>query len=410
MPATNPSRTPDLSVLKLDERARSKNSSRWILWLGGLILCALAAYGVVFAMRKEKIPEITLAVAHKGREGIRQELLNASGYVTPRRRATIASKITGLVTHVFAEEGARVFEGQTLATLDGSDARPRMRSAEADRDAAAAALEDLEVNLANATKDSHRAEELYKVGVGSQQSLDQTLTAAASLHARIELVRQQIEAAVARVNVAKQDLEDTIVRAPFDGLVVSKDAQVGEIISPVSAGSGFTRTGIATLVDMKSLEIEVDVNEAYISRVQPGQAVLAVLDAYSDWKIPARVRIVIPSADRQKATVKVRISFDKLDARILPDMGVKVTFLGDPAKNERTLANAILIPREAILGEDGKQIVYKYVDGHVERCPVTVGASHGNEQEIVAGLSEGDQVATQGLSQLRNNTEVKVKQ
>jgi RND family efflux transporter MFP subunit len=410
MMATNPSRTPDLSVLRLDERARSKKSSRRIVWLSGLILSALAVYAAVFAMKKQQVPEIMLAVAHKAGKEAAPELLNASGYVTPRRRATIASKITGLVTHVFAEEGVRVSEGQTLAALDGSDARLRMLSAQADRDAAAAALGDLEVNLANAKKDAHRAEELYKDGIGSQQSLDQNRTAVASLQARIELVRQQVDAAEARVNVARQDLENTIVRAPFDGLVVSKDAQVGEMISPVSAGSGFTRTGIATLVDMKSLEIEVDVNEAYISRVQPGQTVFAVLDAYPDWKIPARVRIVIPSADRQKATVKVRISFDQLDPRILPDMGVKVTFLGDPAKKERTLADALLIPREAIVDQDGKQIVYKYVDGRVERCAVTVGASRGDEEEIVAGLREGDQVATNGLSQLHNDADVKVKQ
>jgi RND family efflux transporter MFP subunit len=410
MLATNPSRTPDLSVLRLDERARSKKSSRRIVWLSGLILSALAAYGAVFAMKKQQVPEITLAVAHKAGKEAAPELLNASGYVTPRRRATIASKITGLVTHVFAEEGVRVSQGQTLAALDGSDARLRMLSAQADRDAAAAALGDLEVNLANAKKDSHRAEELYKDGIGSQQSLDQNRTAVASLQARIGLVRQQIDAAEARVNVARQDLENTIVRAPFDGLVVSKDAQVGEMISPVSAGSGFTRTGIATLVDMKSLEIEVDVNEAYISRVQPGQTVFAVLDAYPDWKIPARVRIVIPSADRQKATVKVRISFDQLDPRILPDMGVKVTFLGDPARKERPLTDALLIPREAILDEDGRQIVYQYVDGHVERRAVTVGGSRGDEEEIVAGLREGDQVATNGLSQLHNDADVKVKQ
>jgi RND family efflux transporter MFP subunit len=409
MPAIDPSRTPDLSVLRLDERVRSKHRSRSVRWLGGVILSALTVYGVVFAIRKQPIPEITLAVAHQGGAEARPELLNASGYVTPRRRATIASKITGLVTHVFAEEGSRVSEGQTLATLDASDARLRMLSAHADRDAAAAALGDLEVNLANAKKDLHRAEELYKDGVGSQQSLDQNRTAVASFEARIELVRQQIEAAEARVNVARQDLENTIVRAPFDGLVVSKDAQVGEMISPVSAGSGFTRTGIATLVDMKSLEVEVDVNETYISRVQPGQAVLAVLDAYPDWKIPAKVRIVIPSADRQKATVKVRITFDKLDPRILPDMGVKVTFLGDSEPSEAALGNAILIPREAILAEGGEQIVYKYVDGHVERRPVTVGALRGDEQEIVAGLRDGDRVATGGLSALRNDAEVKVK-
>src|SRR5262249_22717307 len=149
-----------------------------------------------------------------------------------------------------------------------------------------------------------------------------------SYEARIALVKEQIHAAEAKIQVAQQDVDNAIIRAPFAGMVVSKDAQRGEIVSPVSAGGGFTRTGIATIVDMTSLEVEVDVNESYIARVQPGQKVTATLDAYPDWQIPAKVRTIIPTADRQKATVKVRISFDKLDPRILPDMGVKVSFLG----------------------------------------------------------------------------------
>ena len=225
--------------------------------------------------------------------------------------------------------------GQVLATLDDADARARLTSAGADRDATAAALGDLRVNLANAERELWRMEALRARELVSQQDRDQARMAVDSLRARIELASAQVSAAEARIRVAQQDLDNCTVRAPFAGVVVSKDAQVGEMVSPVSAGGGFTRTGIATIVDMDSLEIEVDVNESYIARVKPGQPVTAVLDAYADWQIPAKVRTVIPTADRQKATVKVRVAFDRLDPRILPDMGVKVTFFGEEASSSR---------------------------------------------------------------------------
>jgi RND family efflux transporter MFP subunit len=254
---------------------------------------------------KGKTPVVEVTTVRAGEPG-RPALLNASGYVTPRRRATIAAKITGRVNEIFAEEGMRVEPGQILATLDDSDARARLISTRADREATAATLADLRVNLANAERDRRRMEELWKEGGVSEQVVDQARTAADSLRARIALAEEQVRAAEARISVTQQDLDNTIIRAPFAGIVVSKDAQRGEMVSPTSAGGGFTRTGIATIVDMNSLEIEVDVNESYIARVKPGQAVTAALDAYPDWKIPAKVRTVIPTADRQKATVKVR--------------------------------------------------------------------------------------------------------
>ena len=259
-----------------------------------------------------------------------QTALNASGYVTPRRRATIAAKITGRVTAVFFDEGTRVKVDQLLATLDDSDDKRALDSAKADRDVAQAAIADLEVQLRNAEIELRRAQPLHDAGIQSQETLDNARTAADSLKAKIDLAKQQVVASGARIQVAQQNLDNCTIRAPFDGIVVSKDAQVGEMVSPISAGGGFTRTGIATIVDMNSNEIEVDVNESYIARVVEGQAVRATLDAYPDWQIPCKVRTVIPTADRQKATVKVRISFLKLDDKILPDMGVKVAFLEEP--------------------------------------------------------------------------------
>ena len=328
--------------------------------------------------------------------------------MTPRRRATVAAKITARVNEIYAEEGMRVEVGQILARLDDSDAKVRLTAAIADRDATAAALGDLQVNLVNAERELKRNEELFQRRLIAEQQIDAARLAVDSFKARIVLARQQIGAADARIKMAEQDIDNCIVRAPFAGVVVSKDAQRGEMVSPISAGGGFTRTGIATLVDMTSLEIEVDVNESYIARVRDGQPVTAILDAYPDWQIPGKVRTLIPTADRQKATVKVRASFDKLDPRILPDMGVKVTFLGD----EPTAAPSsgrVLVPRTAIRDDGGKPTVFLYRDGRVERRVLGLGQARGNDQEVIAGLADGDQIVTAGAKDLRDGQRVSVK-
>lgn len=340
-----------------------------------------------------------------------EALLNASGYVTPRRRATVAAKITGRVTAVYTDEGMRVKAGQVLARLDDSDAQVRLISAKADRDAAAAAIQDLQVNLGNAERELKRTQGLQASGVQTEQALDQAQTTVASLKARIELTKEQVRAADARIQVAQQDVENATIRAPFEGLIVSKDAQVGEMVSPISAGGGFTRTGIATLVDMKSLEIEVDVNESYIARVEPGQKVIATLDAYPNWQIPAKVRTVIPTADRQKATVKVRITFDQLDPRILPDMGVKVAFLGEekPTAKGKAAEVKALIPKSAVRSEAGKSVVLLVRDSKLERRAISLGAEHGDDVEIIAGLAPGDTLVLRGPENLHEGQTVEVK-
>ena len=299
--------------------------------LGVLVL----VIGGVFAFRKQT-PAVEVAAARPANDPQAETLLNASGYVTPRRRATVAAKITGRVTGVFFDEGIRVEEGQLLATLDDSDAKRVLDASVADRNASQAAIADLEVQLKHAEIQLHRAQVLYDEKVQSQETLDTARTNVDSLNAKISLAKVQVDAAAARIQEAQQNVDNCVIRAPFGGIIVSKDAQVGEMVSPISAGGGFTRTGIATIVDMNSNEIEVDVNEAYIARVRPGQKVMATLDAYPDWQIPSRVRTIIPTADRQKATVKVRISFDKLDPRILPDMGVKVGFLSEEPSAKKT--------------------------------------------------------------------------
>jgi RND family efflux transporter MFP subunit len=399
---------PNLDALKIREDARaSRRVGHGWRWAAGMMgILALGAGGFVMLTRKLPVVEVAAAQAAAGS---RETLLNASGYVTPRLRATVAAKITARVIKVFAEEGMQVSRGQVLALLDDSDYRVRLNSARADRTATAAELQDLQVQLENAERELHRTQELEKEGVASPQALDFARTAADSLRAKITLTEEQVRAAEERIRVAQQDLDNCTVRAPFAGIVVSKDAQVGEMVSPVSAGGGFTRTGIATVVDMQSIETEVDVNESYIARVTPGMAVNAVLDAYPDWNIPSKVRTVIPTADRQKATVKVRISFDQLDPRILPDMGVKVTFLGDAPKESQAGTVKALVPQAAVRKDGGGDMVYLYREGRVERRAVRLGGVRGSQQEILAGLAGGEQVVVSGFDGLQDGRRVEIR-
>ena len=402
----------DLGSLRIDDRSRSGGKIGKRLGLFAAALGALLLLGsLLLAFRSQK-PLVEVAAARPVAGAKAEALLNASGYVTPRRRATVAAKVTGRVEQIYAEEGLHVKSGQVLATLDCSQPAAALTSAKTDRDATAAALADLEVQSANADRELQRAQGLRAAGVNSAQALDTAKTTADSLHSKIALTKEQVRAAEARIAVSQQDVDNCTVRAPFDGIVVSKDAQRGEMVSPVSAGGGFTRTGIATLVDMKSLEIEVDVNESYIARVRTGQRVTATLDAYPDRELPAKVRTVIPTADRQKATVKVRITFDTLDETILPDMGVKVAFLSavpPPGKNDGSGAKA-LIPKAAVHSDGGKQIVYLVRDQKLERRAVSLGAERGGDVEIIAGIVPGDKLVVGSADKLREGQAVEVKQ
>ena len=408
MPASAP--THDLGSLRIDDRHRSGSNwgKRLAIFFGLLvILGGLSAVAFTFLNQK---PTVDVQVVQKSlNTGGREALLNASGYVTPRRRATIAAKITGRVTGVFFDEGTHVTENQLLATLDDSDVRKALDAAKADYEASKAAIADLQVQLRNAQIQLRRAEQLQTAGVQTQEQLDNARTAADSLEARIALAKSQVTSADTRIQEAQQAVDNCTIRAPYAGIVVSKDAQVGEMVSPVSAGGGFTRTGIATIVDMNSNEIEVDVSESYIARVQAGQPVTAVLDAYPDWQIPSRVRTIIPSADRQKATVKVRISFLKLDPRILPDMGIKVTFLGAEQKKTPGAEAAILIPQSAVHDDSGRKIVFLVKNDKTERRAVTLGSARGSDTEVIAGVSVGDTLVVKGPEDLRDGQPVQIR-
>jgi RND family efflux transporter MFP subunit len=401
----------DLGSLKIDDRRRrTKKSGKLLSLFAAVVGILVLIAGAVFAVRG-RTPIVEVALASPANDLRAQALLNASGYVTPRRRATVAAKVTGRVEQIYAEEGLHVKSGQVLAILDCSQPNATLVSTRTDRDATAALLQDLQVQLGNAERELTRAEGLRKAGVNTEQSYDTARTTVDSLRSKIALTKEQIRAGDAHSSVAQQDVENCTVRSPFDGIVVSKDAQKGEMVSPISAGGGFTRTGIATVVDMKSLEVEVDVNESFIARVREGQKVISVLDAYPDWQIPSTVRTVIPTADRQKATVKVRVSFDQLDPRILPDMGVKVSFLSDlPAKTGKTSDAKAIVPHSAVRNEGGRQVVLIVQDGKLERRAVTLGTERGSDVEVMAGVVPGDKLVVKGADTLHEGQAVEIKQ
>jgi RND family efflux transporter MFP subunit len=424
MATTPKSLKPDLGSLRISDTKRNatRSSRRWLwLILGALALILLAVAASAFHDRKAEVEVASARKPVSGPAGV----LNASGYITPRRRATIAAKITGRVTSVMFDEGTRVSEGQLLATLDDSDARRALDSAKADRDSSQAAIADYEVQLRNAEIELHRAQQLVKEGVQTQQALDTAVMTADSLRAKINLAKQQVAGTEARIREQQQAVDNCTIRAPYAGIVVSKDAQVGEMVSPVSAGGGFTRTGIATIVDLHSNEIEVDVSESYIAKVQPNQPVTAILDAYPDWSIPAKVRTVIPTADRQKATVKVRISFTDdghvrlidpaTQPRILPDMGVKVTFLEEEkpkaaADKSPAAAPAVaLVPQVAIHQDNASKFVFVVKGDTLERRAVSLGSVRGTDVEILAGLQPDAVVVVKGPESLRDGQSVQIK-
>ena len=371
--------------------AEARRRTPWIVIVPIAVLL-LAAAGWAFTRKGAK--EVTVAQAKAVSSSSRGAVLNASGYVTARRQATVSSKVTGKVIEVHVEEGMRVKEGQELARLDASYASRGLALARAEAAAAASALEETRVRIREAQLDYDRADRLARSEISSRADVDRARAQLDAARARLAAQNDQLTTARRNIDLQQQTLEDTIIRAPFDGIVVSKDAQPGEMISPVSAGGGFTRTGICTIVDMASLEIEVDVNEAYINRVSPNQKVEAVLDAYPDWRIPAHVITAVPTADRQKATVKVRIALDERDARMLPDMGVKVTFITDEPSISTT--EMVEIPKGAVRRDGEQDVVFVVKDERLERRAVKVSGTEGDTARVISGLASGETVAVTG--------------
>lgn len=396
----------DLNSLRIDRGAppgRKRPSKLGLAIAAALILAVIFmwTFGTGSAL------EVETAVAVQTNTGGPAAVLDASGYVVARRQSTVSAKTTGKVAEVLIEEGMSVKEDQLLAKLDDTTVRAQLELAQREADAARKNLAQTEVRLAEAERTLRRRQQLRADNLVAEADLDAAQSEVAALRAQLEALQSQVAVSNAGVRVQQRNLDDLFVRAPFAGVVISKDAQPGEMVSPLSAGGGYTRTGIATIVDMESREIEVDVNESFINRVREGQKTEAVLDAYPDWTIPSHVVSIVPAADRQKATVKVRIGFDQLDPRILPDMGVKVRFLDDTPATGQPAPPAIEVPSSAVTRTADKSYVWRLRGNTVERIAVETGAEREGMIAVTRGLRAGDVVVTQPGESLREGARVK---
>jgi RND family efflux transporter MFP subunit len=403
-----------LQQLRIDRtQSEPGTSSARRFWLIGAALAVLALLGagwIAFSGPQGRPVHVAAARPLPGGAAASASVLDATGYVTARREATVSAQITGTVTAVLIEEGDRVKEGQVLGRLDDTAQKAALAQAQAALQSSRALLTQYEVQLAQSSRDVNRDEDLVKRNLVSTQAVEQARAQVDEQTAQVLGQRRQISLAQANLRSAQVQLDYCTVRAPFSGVVIAKAAQVGEIISPFSAGGSFTRTGIGTIVDMDSLEIEVDVNEAYINRVQPGQPVASVLNAYPDWKIPSHVIAIIPTADRSKATVKVRIGLDQKDDRIVPDMGVRVSFLEEkkPDGEAQRPPPGVVVPVTAIRTEGTQDVVYVLAEGKAQRRAVTLGGTLGDVRQVLTGLSVGEIVIADPPTDLKDGAPVSV--
>ncbi|MFG6465552.1 efflux RND transporter periplasmic adaptor subunit [Roseateles sp. BYS87W] len=404
-----------LKELRIDGAQREDHDGgmpRWI-WgaAAGAVVLAVAGGGAWWWLAGAKPVAVqTTTVRANGQGPAADAVLQATGYVTARRMATVSAQITGTLTEVLIDEGFKVKKGQVLARLDDTGLKAGLAAAEAQVRTAEANQGQLRAQLAQAQADERRQAELNASGMTTRQSREQAATAVKTVSAQLEASQRQIEAAQAQVRQARVNFDYATVRAPFDGVVTARAAQVGEIISPLSAGGGYTRTGVGTIVDMDSLEVNVDVNEAYIAQVKADMPCEAVLDAYPDWKIPAHVVAVIPSADRGKATVKVRVALEKKDDRVVPDMGVRVTFLAAKPKEQAKPAPGVLLPPDAVVDRDGGPAVFVVQDNRAERRVVKLGGDVGKFKLATEGVKAGETVVVSPPAELKQGSTVSNKE
>ena len=399
-----------LSQLRINRDHPSDTSNRTRLWIG--VAAGVAAVVVAISLLGEPAPiKVQVEMARMAvPDSSTATVLDATGYVVARRTATVSSKVTGKVAEIYIEEGQQVEKDQVVALLDDSNTRKSWELSKAELHSAKTYVAETQARLTEAKLNLERNTELARRQLVSTAILDKARADFESLNAQLKSRQADIEVSEKRLALQQQNLDDLTLRAPFAGVVISKDSQPGEMISPISAGGGFTRTGICTIVDMNSLEIEVDVNESYIQRVRVDQFVQAVLEAYPDWKIPAKVIAIIPAADRQKATVKVRIGFQISDARILPDMGVKVAFMNaEPVATEETKEPlGVRVPITAVRSEGEDKFIFVVKDGVAELRKVTLKASYGADIYIGSGLRPGEDFIVNVTPELKDGVQIEL--
>lgn len=396
---------PDLlNELKIDRRGTAPKKKRRWPWIVGVIAVLLTAY---FVFRGGKPVPVETVNPRSAAESGPASVLDASGYVTARRIATVSSKVTGKVKEVYIEEGQRVTEGEVLARLEVQDADAQYQLSRSQVSASQSQLAEAQAQLALAESTYRRNKELAGGQFVSKSALDAAKADRDARAARLASLQKSVAVAKDQMQVSALGIDNTVIRAPFDGVIIAKAAQPGEMISPISAGGGSIRTGIGTLVDMDSLEVQVDVNEAYIGRVTPKMPIEAVLNAYPEWKIPGEVIAIIPTADRSKATVKVRVALNSKDTRIVPDMGVRVSFL--EAKDDSRPLTGFWIPNGAIVKDGEQPFVFTVVDGKAKRTAITAADSNDSETRVDKGLGKGDSVIASPGKELQDGSAVSLK-
>jgi RND family efflux transporter MFP subunit len=402
-----------LSALRIDGHLREPEGAgppRWLWPLLGLLLIVVLLVGAGWWALDTRSIAVHTAVAVAPSAGATAgAVLQATGYITARRRATVSTQITGTLTQVLIEEGDHVKKGQVIARLEDSSLRASLAVAQANVETAQAQVSQAQAQLAQAQADAQRQDALAARGMIAQQAAEQARTAVASYAAQLEARRREVDSARAQLVQTQVNFDYTVVHAPFAGVITEKAAQVGEIVSPLSAGGGFTRTGVGTIVDMDSLEVDVDVNEAYIGQVKPEMPAEAVLDAYPDWKVPAHVIAIVPAADRGKATVKVRVALEQKDVRLLPDMGVRVSFLGSKPTVTAALPKGVLVPSLAITQRETRNVVFVVVDGKVQQRAVTLATQDVGAMKLLSeGVKVGERLVLSPPQSLHEGSSVRV--
>ncbi|MEO0423169.1 MAG: efflux RND transporter periplasmic adaptor subunit [Pseudomonadota bacterium] len=404
----------ELSIERAEPARGGNGGGGLSLWVVFALMLLAGAVGAAASWWLNRAPApVTVRVAQVERLGDgsgsaaprdpSESVLDATGYVTARRQATVSSEVTGRVVEVLVEEGMAVEEGQLLARLDDTLLVAAVELAQAQLGASQASLEETRAQLREAQRNLTRIKDLQGRGLASDQELDAALADEDTFAARLTRQQRDVEVSAKSLAVQERQLEDMRIVAPFAGVVIDKAAQPGEMISPVSAGGGFTRTGICTLVDMDSLEVEVDVNESFLGRVSAGQPVTATLNSYPDWRIPAEVITIIPAADRNRATVRVRIRLLERDARILPDMGARVAFLASQqaqtaqqseanAETEEDVRPGLYVPSDAIFRDGTRAVAYVVVGAQAQARELRVGETRGERRRVLGGVEAGEQV------------------
>ncbi|HTX04303.1 MAG TPA: efflux RND transporter periplasmic adaptor subunit [Steroidobacteraceae bacterium] len=401
-----------LKIDRSDREAVAAGSGKW--WLLGTVIVAAIAAAALLLIRNSAIEVSEATAIAASASAAPTAILQATGYVTAEREATVSSQIAGQVSHVYFDEGEHVHRGQVLARLDDSVQIAALDQAKAQLAAAQAQLSQYQVQLAQYQRDFARDQALIGQHLVSEQDFETARTLAITTAAQVRTQQLQVKSAQAGVQAAQVQEDYTVVEAPFSGVVIAKAAQVGDFISPIFGGGTFEAAGVATIVDMRSLEVDVDVNEAYIHRVKPGQAAVAVLDAYPNWNIPAHVIAIVPTADRSKATVKVRVAFQKLNPRILPDMGVRVSFLQTPAGQsggsaaESLPPGTVWVPASAVVQREGHSVVFVVEGDRAHAASVTPGASQG-DLRAVQGIASGAAVVQSPPARLEDGGRIAVK-